>query len=419
IQRQCHGIRGPFAELALLRRRARVTSSRRAKEQVAIQFTLGLRANLQAFVQAERPQTLDNAIALAIKFENLDSTRRPLDESHYNKSPAEQWHDSQTENASTSTDTVWCNHCNKSGHIYTQCWTLARQMRDINPSNGRHRRGHGRVTVFAGRLPNWHFLRRRARVTSSRSNFRIFQRNGHIQKSRSHSKNSEKFRGVFRTILKQNWPYCLRCSAQCGSCIVYVRYNRQCRLHISTQCIFRFFNYSKGHWQRATDDIIAPFQSRRFIDTQTRDAFTSRGGGGGGRYTSFFAAVKTLRESCPSLRESRSARSSAESASIKAKEDVIGRERSRDRFFERLRHTMHIDILVARAIYRYNRGEKRMARHGEREECSWSAGGTRASAVKRLCTPRSLIYYTNVLLGRSYKDVARASHYPTESRSVE
>ncbi|CAB0044666.1 unnamed protein product [Trichogramma brassicae] len=77
----------------------------RAKEQVAIQFTLGLRANLQAFVQAERPQTLDNAIALAIKFENLDSTRRPLDESHYNKSPAEQWHDSQTENASTSTDT--------------------------------------------------------------------------------------------------------------------------------------------------------------------------------------------------------------------------------------------------------------------------------------------------------------------------
>uniref|UniRef100_A0ABD2X1H8 Uncharacterized protein n=1 Tax=Trichogramma kaykai TaxID=54128 RepID=A0ABD2X1H8_9HYME len=73
---------------------------------------------------------------------------------------------------------------------------------------------------------------------------------------------------------EQNWPYCLRCSAQCGSWIVYVRYNRQCRLDISTQYIFRFFNQSQGH-RRATDDIIAPFQSRRFIDTQTRDAFTS------------------------------------------------------------------------------------------------------------------------------------------------
>ncbi|CAB0042247.1 unnamed protein product, partial [Trichogramma brassicae] len=177
-----------------------------AKEQVAIQFTLGLRANLQAFVQAERPQTLDNAIALAIKFENLDSTRRPLDESHYNKSPAEQWHDSQTENASTSTDTVWCNHCNKSGHIYTQCWTLARQMRDINPSNGRHRRGHGRVTVFAGRLPNWHFLRRRARVTSSRRAF------SHRTSNNTHSLCSDQFLAPRRKTFGRNGFLARECS---------------------------------------------------------------------------------------------------------------------------------------------------------------------------------------------------------------
>uniref|UniRef100_A0ABD2W587 CCHC-type domain-containing protein n=1 Tax=Trichogramma kaykai TaxID=54128 RepID=A0ABD2W587_9HYME len=94
------------------------------------------KSQLRSITQGIKEQVSDYGLRVQVIYNKLLNAIEcdiiPVDESYCNESKDKQEGKARTQKR--------CNHCKKPGHVYTKCWTLAKQMHDVSPGNSNNER---------------------------------------------------------------------------------------------------------------------------------------------------------------------------------------------------------------------------------------------------------------------------------------